>query len=225
MSEGRIDRWKNAWDNKKAMWHNDEPQPHLVKNLDKLTVGKKDARILLPLCGKAGDIMWLYNQGYSIVGVEGVAYVVEEFFNENNLEFLKEEVKEIGGFKFSSKDGRLVVFACDFFKITSEHLGNVDAVYDRGALEAINVEDRDKYVSIMRSATQGKDFRYLLHGFEYDLSLFQGPPRALHKDLINKLFGDFCEIEIVSETVDKKYEKALNVEKCVEIIYLMKPKN
>ncbi len=44
---------------------------------------------------------------------------------------IKEEVKEIGGFKFSSKDGRLVVFACDFFKITSEQLGNVDAVYDR----------------------------------------------------------------------------------------------
>ncbi len=29
-------------------------------------------------------------QGFSIVGVEGVAYVVEEFFNENDLEFIKE---------------------------------------------------------------------------------------------------------------------------------------
>ena len=31
--------------------------------------------------------------------------------------------------------------------------------------------------------------RYLLHGFEYDLTKFQGPPRALHKDLIKNMFG------------------------------------
>ena len=29
----------------------------------------------------------------------------------------------------------------------------------RGALEAINVEDRDQYVNIMKSSLQGKDFR------------------------------------------------------------------
>ena len=37
-------------------------------------------------------------------------------------------------------------------------IGEVDAVYDRGALEAINVSDRPGYVKLMHQLI-GKDFR------------------------------------------------------------------
>jgi len=206
------------------MWHSQEPQTYLVKYLDLLKGGKEKMRILLPLCGKAGDIMWLYNQGHTIVGVEGVANVVQEYFQENNLEFDKSEVKEIQGYKFQSKDGRIIIFACDMFKITKNQLGHIDAVYDRGALEAINVEDRDQYVNIMKSSLQGKDFRYLLHGFEYDITKFQGPPRALHKDLIRDMFGDFCDVSVLFEDTNVEYKKAFNLDELVQVIYLLKPK-
>ena len=40
-------------------------------------------------------------------------------------------------------------------------VGEVEAVYDRGALEAINVGDRQGYVKLMQSLL-GKEFRWRL---------------------------------------------------------------
>ena len=59
--------------------------------LDVLTGGSKSVRFFLPLCGKAGDLLYLYNEGHTVTGVEGVPYVVEQFFRENKLEYEKVE--------------------------------------------------------------------------------------------------------------------------------------
>ena len=87
-------------------------------------------------------------------------------------------------------------------------IGEVDAVYDRGALEAINVGDRQAYVKLMGKLV-GKSFRwdfcrrvlwlketfisvhfrYVLNAYEYDDSEFQGPPRNLPRDEVFNLFG------------------------------------
>ena len=69
---------------------------------------------------------------------------------------------EIRGWKYNTKDNRLCIYACDFFSVTPQMIGEVDAVYDRGALEAINVNDRQGYVKLMQSLL-GKNFR--LHKF------------------------------------------------------------
>merc|ERR1719461_2641998 len=89
-------------------------------------------------------------------------------------------VPEIRGWKYKTKDNRLCVYACDFFSVTPEMIGEVDAVYDRGSLEAINVGDRQGYVKLMQSLI-GKDFRYVLNAYEYDDSEFQGPPRIFQE--------------------------------------------
>ena len=48
--------------------------------MDQLTSGDKKIRIFLPMCGKAGDLSWLWQQGHTVTGVEGVPFVVEQFF-------------------------------------------------------------------------------------------------------------------------------------------------
>ena len=40
-------------------------------------------------------------QGYTVVGVEGVLYIVEDFFKENSLEHEKVPVPAVNGWKFS----------------------------------------------------------------------------------------------------------------------------
>ena len=52
----------------------------------------------------------------------------------------------------------MTVYACDFFVLTPAILGPIDAVYDRGALEAIQAQDRHNYVKIMRQLL-GPEFR------------------------------------------------------------------
>ena len=54
----------------------------------------------------------------------------------------------------------MTIYNCDFFLMTPEILGPVDAVYDRGALEAINLQDRQLYAKLMQSLL-GPNFRYI----------------------------------------------------------------
>ena len=55
----------------------------------------------LPLCGKAGDLLWLYNKGHNILGVEGVEAVVKEFLVENKIEYSVKAVMDGKGAKYT----------------------------------------------------------------------------------------------------------------------------
>ena len=68
--------------------------------MDTLTAGSSNCKIFLPLCGKAGDLMHLYKEGHTVTGVEGVPFVVEQFFRENKLDYEKISMPEIKGWKF-----------------------------------------------------------------------------------------------------------------------------
>jgi len=102
-------------------------------------------------------------------------------------------------------------------------MGEVDAVYDRGALEAVNVADRSAYVKLMQQII-GKEFRYVLNAYEYDDSCFQGPPRNLPRDEVFNLFADFADVDILEEA-DKSDEGAekFNLEWMVKVMYTIKP--
>lgn len=222
-TEDRIQYWQARWATGQSQWQSSEPQKFLVKYIEELKNGKDKIRIFLPMCGKAGDLMWLYKQGHTVVGAEGVPFVVDQFFRESKLDYTKTPIEGVSGWKYSSKDGRMTVFACDFFNLTPALVGTVDAVYDRGALEAINIQERINYVNIMKSIL-AKDFRYVLNGYEYDDTIFQGPPRHLPRDQVFNLFKDFCEVDILEE-VDEEGDRParFNLEWMVRVCYTIKP--
>jgi len=197
--EDRVQYWQARWATGQSQWNSDKPHQYLIKYLDVLTAGSSNCKFFLPLCGKAGDLMHLYKEGHTVTGVEGVPFVVEQFFRENKLDYEKISMPEVKGWKFKTKDGRLCIYACDFFSLTPAMVGEVDAVYDRGALEAINVCDRPGYVKLMQQII-GKEFRYVLNAYEYDDSVFQGPPRNLPRDEVFNLFES--EIVEVLEEAD-----------------------
>jgi len=221
--EDRVQYWQARWATGQSQWNSDKPHQYLLKYLDVLTAGSSSCKFFLPLCGKAGDLMYLYQQGHTVTGVEGVPFVVEQFFRENKLDYEKVSMPEIKGWKFKTKDGRLSIYACDYFNLTPALVGEVDAVYDRGALEAVNVADRSAYVKLMQQII-GKEFRYVLNAYEYDDSCFQGPPRNLPRDEVFNLFADFADVDILEEA-DKSDEGAekFNLEWMVKVMYTIKP--
>ncbi|XP_023338705.1 probable thiopurine S-methyltransferase [Eurytemora carolleeae] len=221
--EDRVQYWQARWATGQSQWHSEKPHQYLVKYLDQLVTGDAKIRIFLPLCGKAGDLNWLYQAGHTVLGVEGVPFVVEQFFRENKIEHEKTSMQDINGWKFQSKDGRLTIYACDFFLLTPAILGPIDAVYDRGALEAVSPNDRINYVRVMQSLV-GPEFRYVLNTYEYDDTMFQGPPRNIPRDEVFNLFADFCEVDILEEEdeSDAAADK-FNLEWMVKVVYLLKP--
>jgi len=222
--EDRVQYWQARWATGQSQWHSDQPHKYLVKYLDELKGGQDKIRIFLPMCGKAGDLMWLYNQGHTVLGVEGVPFVVDQFFRESKLEHDKAPLENgINGWRYKSKDGRMTILACDFFQLTPNMLGPIDAVYDRGALEAINPTDRVNYVTVMKSLL-GQEFRYVLNGYEYDDTIFQGPPRNLPRDEVLTLFKEFCDVDILEEAdADKASSDRFQLEWMVKVIYKISP--
>ena len=116
---------------------------------------------MLSLATHLLNLIDLSQAGHTVTGVEGVPFVVEQFFRENKLEFEKTSMPEIKGWRFKTKDGRLTIFACDLFSVTKELVGEVDAVFDRGSLGAVNVQDRVPYTKLMQTIV-GKNFRFVL---------------------------------------------------------------
>jgi len=172
---------------------------------------------------KGGDLIWLYNEGQNVTGLEGVPYVAEAAFTENNIPYTKKIVPDIAGgcVLFTSEDGRLRIFACDLFSITPEALGEVEHVYDRGSFEAIDIDDRSKYVELMFKLF-GPTFRVVLNGYEYDGTVFDGPPRCVLREQVRRLYeGSGAKVEILEEHDAPERAKKFGLEKMTKVIYLI----
>lgn len=189
-----LEDWSNRWREGRAGWNLDGVHKMLAKHFEKVVNGRTDLKIFVPLCGKAKDMKWMFDQGHRIVGVEYDEQVVRELFVENGLEL--DKVKEMGGLKlFSSLDGRFKVYQGDFFLFKSEYESEpMNGIWDRGSLVAVNVADREKYASIILSV-MAPDCRYLLDTLEYDVSEYVGVPHCVTDQDIHGLYHSKCDIE------------------------------
>ena len=104
----------------------------------------------------------MYDLGHSVVGIEGVAEPIIQFFTEQKLEYHMEVIGTSPCYSVSTalplhlfhsshlsciiqtEDGRLKIIHSDLFSIDPELCGKFDAVWDRGSLVAIYQEDREK---------------------------------------------------------------------------------
>ena len=134
-----LEYWDIRWENNQAGWHKTE-----VHNL--LALHKKSYRengtIFFPMCGKAVDMKYMSDEGYNVVGVEYSKQPVEEFFSENDIKFV---VSKNGVYDtYKSEDGKITIHCGDFFQAKPETIGKIDGIWDRGALVAMNPDDRSK---------------------------------------------------------------------------------
>ncbi len=180
----------------------------------------EDATVLVPLCGKSGDMVWLREQGHRVVGVELSPIAVRDFFAENEVEATQTMQ---GGFERWEGDG-FVLLCGDFFAVTEKHLEGVTAVYDRAALIALPPEDRKRYADRLRTLLPVGG-QSLLVTIAYPQDQHGGPPFSVEDEEVSELFGDGFEVEqlgsedVLEENgrfqgqVDSLYENAYKIKK------------
>lgn len=181
--------WHNRWQKNEIGF--DQAQPNtLLKNYFHHLKLKPDARIFVPLCGKSVDMLWLAEQGYQVIGVELSLQACEFFFKHYQLPYQETKIEDYT--IFTAKNIRL--FAGDYFEISKEMIGSVDAIYDRAALVALPTEMRDDYVektlSLMQAHTQ-----ILLITAGYNQEVMQGPPFSIDDTEVRRLFGAHLNIQ------------------------------
>ena len=140
--------WHDRWKNQLTGWHRAEYNDLMVKHWPSLNA-PEGSEVLVPLCGKSLDMLWLADQGYSIVGLEMVEQAIHTFFKENQLSPESTQFAKL--VKHSSPP--FTIFQGDVFALEAGTV-QADAWYDRAAMVAIPPSTRESYVQQIRQQTK-----------------------------------------------------------------------
>jgi len=182
-----VEYWAQRWTDGKIGWHQEAVDPELAAHSELLLPPSSLYRVFVPLCGRSLDLLWLYSKGHTVVGVEAVESVVQQFFEEHSIPYTTSQLA--WATQYQSKDQRLTLYVCDFFSVDVAALGTFDAVFDRAAFVAVNVCDRQRYASVVKQLLRSS-YRYLLCTVEYEANeTYSGPPCSVSLPEVEALFG------------------------------------
>jgi len=192
--------WLARWREGRTRFHQERVTPLLPKFWPTLGV-PVGSRVLVPLCGKSLDMMWLAEQGYRVLGVELSPLAVERFFEDNALQA---EVHESAmGRHYSA--GAIEIICGDIFDVDAATLRSCVGAYDRAALIALPPEMRVRYAQHVYGQL-ADDYRGLLLTLDYDPSQMDGPPFSVNDAEVQTLYAGYCAAVLIDrrETLSKE---------------------
>ncbi|MFL5785006.1 MAG: thiopurine S-methyltransferase [Bacteriovoracaceae bacterium] len=180
--------WEHAWEEGRTGFHQSKFNDKLLTYFPEL-LSQENQKVLVPLCGKSKDMLWLAQKGLEVRGIELYEDAVKAFFTENKLP--SPEVCRDNDFVTYSQ-GKIRISSGDFFKF--HETATYDLIYDRAALVALPPEMRKDYVTVLRRALKPNG-KYLLLTYEYDESELQGPPFSIPEGEVRKLYENNFSIK------------------------------
>jgi Thiopurine S-methyltransferase (TPMT). len=170
--------WLDRWNTGRIGFHENEVNQSLIQYWPNLPLG---SRVLVPLCGKSNDLIWLVEQGYDVTGVELSSLAVVEFFGDNDLAYTTEQTAY--GKLHSANEMTLRVFEGDIFDFDGKVF---DACYDRAAMVAMPSTLRQSYVEKV-SACLREDAHILMISLHHDGNI-DTPPFSVSDDDVASLW-------------------------------------
>lgn len=183
--------WHDKWRNNQIGFHEGRANGLLTGHFGKLTLAP-DAHVFLPLCGKAHDLDWLLAQGCRVTGIELNRPAIEEAVTRLGLD---PQIRQVGDLTVFCA-GEVTFFAGDFFNLTADMLGPVDAVYDRAALVALPEGMRRDYAAHLMALTGSAP--QLLIALDYDQSQTDGPPFAVDEAEVRRHYDEHYDLTRVA---------------------------
>jgi len=182
--------WINAWNTGRTNFHQANYNDKLTQYFPQLNP-QKEQKVLVPLCGKSKDLLWLAGLGLKVHGVELHEDAVKAFFSENNLLPVVKTQKA----HFTHYNHEQIVLSCgDFFQLNAHE--KYDLIYDRASLVALPAPMRKTYAEVLKKALKigGK---YLLVVYDYDQTQMEGPPFSVSIPEVHELYEDRFQIELL----------------------------
>ena len=183
--------WHERWRNGEIGFHQSEVNQHLIRHWSALQLAA-GSEVFVPLCGKSLDMLWLLQQGYAVRGVELNPSACESFFQENDLPMVASVDERFRCFRHK----QLELLCGDVFRLTTDDLQPVRAVYDRAALVAFPEEMRSRYVQLL--------LEKLPPGVKVLLVTLQrpsagGPPFTVTHGDVSELFAERFQVQCLAE--------------------------
>ena len=173
------DMWLERWREGRIGWHETEGSALLRRYWPRLVRGSS---VLVPLCGKSIDLVWLAERGFDVVGVELSAIAVQSFFEEHELNFENSLAGPLQCYRATSLP--ITIYQGDYFEFDG---GPFHAMYDRGALVAVPPFERERYATHTRRLLE-QDAYHMIVTLEYDDTVVSGPPFSVGSNEIVRYF-------------------------------------
>jgi thiopurine S-methyltransferase len=187
---GMHDDWLPRWREGRIGFHEGRPNDLLVHHAARLADCR---RVLVPLCGKAEDLVFLAARGHDVVGIELAPSIARRG------PFVTYEIGpgNVAAEPSAGPAGAITLLSGDFFAVSPELLGPVDALYDRAALVALPPELRPPYVARLRALVPA-GAPALVITYEYDQAAVGGPPFSVLEDELRALYAG-AVVELLEE--------------------------
>lgn len=183
--------WLQRWREGRTHFHQERVLPLLQKHWPTLAL-PRGSTVLVPLCGKSLDMMWLAAQGYQILGVELSELAVQQFFDDNGMQ---PTVRESALGKHYSA-GNIEIICGDIFRLDDATLGACRGAYDRAALIALPPQMRTRYVEQVYGRL-APNYCALLITLEYAQPQMDGPPFAVAEEEVRRLYAPHTDVLVL----------------------------
>lgn len=183
--------WHKKWASNQIGFHLTDVNPYLQRFWPDLNLAAQ-ARVLVPLCGKSLDLLWLAGRGHRVLGIELSEKAVEDFFSEQQLQ---PQVSEQGVFKVY-RAGSIELWCGDIFALSAEDVADCSALYDRAAVIALPPPLRERYAEHLQAILPA-GLKGLLITLDYDQSQIAGPPFSVDDAQVQHLFGGAWQMQLL----------------------------
>ena len=218
--------WQQRWQEGRIGFHKSDVNPELIKYFSNLAL-PIGSRVLVPLCGKSIDMVWLACAGYDVVGIELVESAVQAFFTEQNItptitEFTSAADKStLKRYQGQLAGQTITLWAANIFALSAIDIDAINAIYDRAALIALPANMRADYsrhiVKLSDNAPQ------LLITLNYDQSKKDGPPFSITQQQLHQYYSaDYKIVELASNSSTLNAASEILV---IEHVWLLKPRS
>jgi thiopurine S-methyltransferase len=181
---GHNNFWLNKWTSNAMGFHEDCIHP-LLKKYWSATFSTTHRNVLVPLCGKSKDLLYLRTQGHNVLGIEISEIAITAFFTENKLKY--ERTQESNHAIFHAEG--LTIYCADMLNFPQIILPKIDMVYDRAALIALSYQQRRTYSGWLTEAME-TGCKSLVITLTYDESKFSPPPYLVNSMELSTLYQD-----------------------------------
>lgn len=186
-----ADFWLERWRDGRTFFHQNRVTPLLQKYWPQLLLPQGSC-VLVPLCGKSLDMLWLAQQGHRVLGVELSQLAIEQFFAENKLE-PKTHESAMGRHYVA---GNIELICGDIFALDAATLDTCIGVYDRAALVALPPEMRERYARHVYGQLSEK-YQGLLLTLDYDQEQMEGPPFSVGEPEVQAIYHEHSRVEVI----------------------------
>ena len=186
--------WLERWASDRIGFHKTEVNPALVQYWNTLEL-RSNSRILVPLCGKSLDLLWLHKQGHSVLGIDLSEKAILAFFRENELTYTVQKSGKHTQFIGTDAAEGITLICGDILSLSSALTGKCDGIYDRAAMIALPPEMRAKYGFAVGNLLVANACGLLLT-LCYPASEKEGPPFSVP----SPKYGDNTGFELLEST-------------------------